>query len=315
MASTRRGPTPAHERLRRLLVMLPWIMERQEVPVAEIAERFGISEQSVLADLERASMCGLPPFGPEDLIDLFVDDGVVYAGLPRIFTRPLRLSAPEGFALLTTGRAALQLPGADPDGALARALDKLAVKLGDVGVEIDLQRPATVDEIAEAVAGGHRLRIEYWSGRRDASTSREIDPLVVFVDRGFWYTLADDHLSGEERVFRIDRIERVERTGARFEGRDVVPPTETGWFAGDDLPRVTLRLDPAQRWIVERYPADSVDTDESGAMLVTMPVTSEAWLARLLLRAGPTARVVAPAEFQTLASRTAARVLDVYRTD
>ena len=39
-AKKRRGPRPAGERLSRLLVMLPWLMERGEVPVAERFEVF-----------------------------------------------------------------------------------------------------------------------------------------------------------------------------------------------------------------------------------------------------------------------------------
>ena len=58
-------------------------------------------------------MCGLPPF-VDEMIDVFIDDEMVYVGVPRLFTKPLRLTAPEGFALLTAGRAAMQLPGADP---------------------------------------------------------------------------------------------------------------------------------------------------------------------------------------------------------
>ena len=34
--TVRRGPRPTGDRLRRLLVMLPWLMERGEVPVAEM---------------------------------------------------------------------------------------------------------------------------------------------------------------------------------------------------------------------------------------------------------------------------------------
>ncbi len=222
----RRGPRSANERLRRLLVMLPWIMERGEVPVREVAERFDTTESAVIADLERASMCGLPPFEPGDLIDLFVDDGVVYAGPPKFFTRPLRLTAPEGFALLVAGRAAMQLPGADPHGPLARALDKLAEGLGSAGLEVDLPRPAAADELAAAVEAGAQLRIAHWSESRDETTERVIDPLAVFTDRGYWYVIADDHRSGEERTFRIDRVESIERTGATFAAAQREPAHE-----------------------------------------------------------------------------------------
>ena len=65
-------------------------------------------------DLELAAMCGLPPF-VDEMIDVFIDDDTVFVGVPRLFTRPLRLTAPEGFALVAAGRAAMQLPGAEPE--------------------------------------------------------------------------------------------------------------------------------------------------------------------------------------------------------
>ena len=94
MNATRRGPRPAEERLRRLLVMLPWLMERGEVPVSEAAGRFDLTEAEVAKDLELAAMCGLPPF-VDELLDVFIDDGVIWVGVPRLFTRPLRLNAVE----------------------------------------------------------------------------------------------------------------------------------------------------------------------------------------------------------------------------
>ena len=132
--TVRRGPRPTGDRLRRLLVMLPWLMERGEVPVAEMCHRFELSEQELVKDLELAAMCGLPPF-VDEMVDVFIDEGVVFAGVPRLFTRPLALTAPEGFALLAAARVAMQLPGADADGALARALHKLAVALGDDAID------------------------------------------------------------------------------------------------------------------------------------------------------------------------------------
>ncbi len=73
--------------------MLPWLMERGEVPVAEAAQRFALTEDDVVRDLELAAMCGLPPF-VDELIDVFVDDGVIVVGVPRLFTRPLDFLRP-----------------------------------------------------------------------------------------------------------------------------------------------------------------------------------------------------------------------------
>jgi proteasome accessory factor C len=310
----RRGPRPAHERLRRLLVMLPWLMERGEASIAEMASRFALTEAEVVADLELASMCGLPPF-VDELIDVFIDEGMVYTGVPRVFTRPLRLTAPEGFALLTAGRAAMGLPGADPDGPLGRALDKLAATLGDDGVVVDLDRPAAADRIAAAVESGQRLRITYWTPARDEASTREISPRAVFTDRGHWYVVADDHRSGSERSFRVDRILDLEPTGDIDTQRDAPLPDTAHWFAGDaDVERATISLPTDAVWIIERYPVDSVaaDSDQPGRSLAVMPVVSEQWLERLMLRLGPDARVVDPDRWRGLGAAAAERILAAY---
>ena len=322
MTARRSGPRRSAERLRRLLVMLPWLMERGEVPVAEMAARFELSEAELIGDLELAALCGLPPF-IDEMIDVFIDEGVVFAGLPRLFTRPLRLTAPEGFALLSSGRAAMQLPGADPDGSLARALAKLAGVLGDDGVVVDVPQPPATADLATAVKDGAQLSVRYWSANRDEATEREITPRSIFLDRGYWYVIADDSRSGESRTFRIDRFEQWERTGVIDPPGDdagtIVPPSGDRWFVDSDVPSVVLRLAPQARWAAERYPLrsepeESAAADKSGAMVVRMAVASEQWLRTLLLRLGPHAAVLEPEEWHDLGADAAGQLLKRYET-
>ncbi|MDO9175068.1 MAG: WYL domain-containing protein [Actinomycetota bacterium] len=310
--TVRRGPRPTGDRLRRLLVMLPWLMERGEVSVAEMCDRFELTEQELVKDLELAAMCGLPPF-VDEMVDVFIDDGTVFAGVPRLFTRPLRLTAPEGFALLAAARVAMQLPGADTDGALARALRKLAALLGDDAVVVETPPPPMTSAVAEAAAAGARLRISYWSPAADRRTEREITPRRVFVDSGHWYVIADDRRSGEERTFRIDRIETCELTGAVDPLRDVEVPSGESWFSDDELPTATLRVPASGGWVAERYPTRAVTADGDG-WLIEVTVASERWLRDLMLRLGPEARVVEPAEWALVGARAAEALLERYRT-
>lgn len=289
--------------------MLPWLMERGEVPLDEMAQRFGLTEAQLVSDIELVSMCGLPPY-LDELIDVWIDDGMVSTGIPRVFTKPLRLTAPEGFALLAAARVAMQMPGADAEGALARALEKLAAALGDV-VEVEQPRPAATDEVAAAAADAARLRISYWSATADAASEREVTPRRVFLDRGRWYVIADDHRSGEERTFRIDRIERSERTGVFDAPREVEAPDSEGWFQHADLPVARLELLPAAGWVVERYPTRSVRQHDDRTE-VELTVTDPSWLEELLLRLGPSARVVEPPEWQQLGARAASVLLARY---
>lgn len=309
--SARRGPRPTGDRLRRLLVMLPWLMERGEASLAEVSDRFELTEAELVKDLELAAMCGLPPF-LDEMVDVFIDDGTVYAGVQRLFTRPLRLTAPEGFALLAAARVAMQLPGADAGGALARALAKLAAALGDDAVVVDVPQPPATPTIADAAAKSERVRIRYWSPAADRRTDREITPRRVFVDGGAWYVIADDHLSGESRTFRIDRIEAAEPTGViDTTTRDVEVPSADTWFADADLPTARLRIPKSETWVAERYPTRSVRAVKNGWEL-EVSVASERWLEQLLLRLGAKAKVLDPPEWRDLGARAARRLLTRY---
>ena len=296
--------------------MLPWLMERGEVTVADTARRFALTEAQVVSDLELVAMCGLPPF-VDELVDVFIDEGMIWVGVPRLFTRPLRLNSVEAWELLAAGRAAMELPGADPDGALGRGLAKLADALGDddtSGVRIDLDRPEAATSLAAAADRGEQMRITYWSPARDEITERLVLPRQVFTDRGEWYLTADDDRSGEVRIFRIDRIESSEPTGLMPDPSNDPLPVPGAWFTDGSIPRVTVRLGPRARWVVERYPVDSVDgPDDDGWMTATLAIVSEPWFTRTLVRLGADAEVVEPVEWRATARTATERVLARYR--
>lgn len=309
--SRRSGPRPLQERLSRLLVMLPWLMERGQAPVAEIAQRFGLTEADVVTDLEQVACCGLPPF-IDEFVDLFIDEGIAYVGIPRFFTRPLRLTAPEAFTVLAAARAALALPGADPDGALARAVERLGAVLGDDGIVPEFEVPPETDILRAAAERGEQVRLEYWSPRTGA-TSRIVTPLIVFTDRGSWYVAAHDHSVDEQRTFRIDRVLSCAPTGIidprADAARRAVGHAADDWLAQfADADRVRIELDPAGRWLADQVPAEVVH-DDGTTLVIEIAVADEQWLARLALQIGPTGRIVAPAERCGIGGAAAAELL------
>ena len=118
---SRRAQRPVNERLRRLLVMLPWLQEQGTVSTREMADRFNLTVDELITDLTLASLCGVSQ-DPRDLIDLWVDENEVHFGIPKYFERPLRLTIPEAFSLIASAEAARQIAGASADDALSRPL-------------------------------------------------------------------------------------------------------------------------------------------------------------------------------------------------
>ncbi|HEX5366025.1 MAG TPA: WYL domain-containing protein, partial [Acidimicrobiales bacterium] len=70
------------------------------------------------------------------------------------------------------------------------------------------------------------------------------------------------------------------------------------------VPRITLEVAPAARWVTEAYRVDEVVETGEGHLRLRMPVTATPWLERLLVRLGDEARVV---DADEPAHRTAGR--------
>ncbi|MEN9648584.1 MAG: putative proteasome accessory factor, partial [Actinomycetota bacterium] len=163
--SGRRGPRSAAQRVTGLLVMLPWIMQRKRVKISTMAKQFNLTESELIEDLLMASVCGVPPYTPDALIDVYMDNGMVIAEVPLLFSRPLKLSTAELFAISVMAQTALQLPGANKKGPLSTALTKIAplMPTGAETIKVELPRAKFVKELREVVATGERCDIEYFS--------------------------------------------------------------------------------------------------------------------------------------------------------
>ena len=308
-------------RLRRLLAILTWLAQVGETPIGEAAARFGLEPDALVAELEMAACCGLPPYTPDQLMEIVVTETTVSAHLGEMLARPRRLSAREGFALAASGRALLAVPGSDENGALSRALAKLDRALGGKSMVIELDDPPMLGVVRRALETGTQVQIEYYSASSDEVTSRRIDPLRLFAGDGHWYVDAHCYKAGDERRFRVDRIQAAEiLDGVASEPRDAAE--EAGRTAGvayepfvpgPDIRTVRLALDPSVAWVVESIPAVTPPEQTGDRIEVDVAVGGDAWLQRLLLRLGTAARVIGPPEAASLLGDAAGQILDRYR--
>src|SRR5258707_14400618 len=79
------------ERLRRLLALVPYVVSRKAVSLAETAAMFGMSERELIDDLNLAWCVELndpPPYYP---IDLSYEGGAIVVSQAESIERPLRL--------------------------------------------------------------------------------------------------------------------------------------------------------------------------------------------------------------------------------
>jgi predicted DNA-binding transcriptional regulator YafY len=307
----------AAERLERLLAIVPWVVAQDGPTVAETCERFSISERDLIADLNLLFLCGVYPYTPDALIEVDIDGGRVWVRFADWFRRPLRLTPPEGLALVAAARALLGVPGpGSPDerGALSSAVSKLEMVLGAGGEEaLEVELGAASGEVLStfqlACSEHRKVVVDYYSFGRDEVGERVVRPWRMFSSGGHWYLLAWCEKVADRRLFRIDRVRSAALLEASFD-----PPEDLGPIAvyegRPEDPLVVLDLGPGAQWVIERYPNEGTVDLGDGCTRVRLRASSKAWLERLLLRAGPEATVVSGAEGVLPAA--ARRLLEVY---
>jgi len=299
------------DQLSRLLTLAPYLQTRGAVPLAEVAADFDVSRDQILRDLRVLYMCGLPGFGPADLIDINVEslledpDGLVRIDNAEFLARPLRLGSNEASALIVALRALLDSSVEASREVVERTLAKLeaATEAGSmplVDVQLNAQRPGlqqALRVLSQAIAGDRQARIGYLVPSRDENTDRVVDPIAVLQRDGKSYLDAWCHLADDRRLFRVDRIIEVEVLDSPRAVPDLAPrDLSEGLFeAGPEDLVVRVQLSPDMRWFSEYYPVLSVQTAADGSQGVTLAVTDERWLLRLAMRFGSGLTILEPA--------------------
>jgi len=299
-------------RINRLLAMLPWVIANPGVHVDEVCERFGYTRKTLVRDLNTVFVCGLPGYGPGDLMDATIDDDEVTVEMADYFSSPLRLTPAEALGILASAKA-VQSAGLG-GGALDRAIAKLERVIipgaGDV-IVVDLPEPPFVTTLRRAAEEGRVVRIDHTSIATNTRKVRDVEPWAVFTTLGNWYLSGYCRTAAAERVFRIDRIRDAVETGERFTPAGRTGEATIRYTPGDDDAYATIRLGPASRWVAEYYPVDVV-SDGPGEMTIRMSAGDPAVIARLLIRLGPDARLLDGDEVAAATAALRSRILERY---
>lgn len=298
MSAPRPGLTEG-ERVEVMLSVLPWLAGKGGAPLREVAESFAVDPEVLRSDLMKVFYDVEPSVGADSMVEVYIDDDddeFVTVRLPGSFGNPPHLDHGEALALLAAGTALVGERGSEV--ALAPALEKLRAILGPgaaQALEVDLGGgdPVVRDLLAGAVEAGEVIELHYFSWGSDEVGHRIVDPWALHSVQGHWYLTGWCNDRNAVRHFRLDRV-----LGASLPGRSVtheapadVPRPLSGIEevqpgSGQPGRRVDLVLPATAAWVVDSHPLASF-TDCGDEIKVTIVVTQDTWLDRLLLRLPP----------------------------
>jgi len=256
------------ERLRRLLLIVPAARRRPGVQLADLARELGLGAEELREDIDLLGLVGRPPFSPDDLIDISVDErDRVTVALDQSFSRPPQLTPLEALALAA---AAQEVAPADP--AVMSAFAKLTGQLtptarelyGRLAQRVVASTPApkgaekVLAQLRTAAQGHREVALDYDKEGRGAAGERVFRPQGVIDHGGVWYTIGHDLGRDAERTFRVDRILAVRETGRCFADPGPLDPIrfqrEQLYFPSGREHAVAVRFSPAAAaWALQRY--------------------------------------------------------------
>jgi proteasome accessory factor C len=223
----------AQDNLTFLLSLVPYLIERHAVTVAEAAAHFEVSADQIRDAVKLIAVSGVPGdsnnYQHGDLFDIDWDaleqnDEIIITQLVAIDDSP-RFSAREAAALI----AGLQYLQTLPENTDSATYSLLAAKLlrgasdspSQVAVA-PLESNGTVAILRAALSAGEQVEFDYMNSRGDRER-RTVDPLRIDSDNNDWYLRGWCHLRESIRTFRLDRIDGLTRTGApiAFQPSDV----------------------------------------------------------------------------------------------
>ena len=313
------------ERLQRLLALVPYVVSRKVVGLADTATAFGVSQRELVDDLNMLWCVELRSPDPYCPIDLSYEGGEIMVSQAESIGRPLRLAVDEASALLVALRMLAEVPGGNQDrSALTRLIAKLEAAAGEaasasaqVAVQVEINNgQGFADQIRLALDSGRRVHLRYYVPGRDETTERDVDPMRLLLVEGRPYLEGWCLRAEGMRLFRLDRVLALDVLDIQ-----AAPPPEaehvdvdSGLFRPSEADvRVELELSPEGRWVAEYYPYESLAELTDGWVRVVLRTPDTGWVRRLALRLGEDGRVVAPSTLVDEIRTAAAAALDNYR--
>jgi len=315
-----------NDRLVRLLNMILVIQTYPGKSTKELSRICGVSERQCFRDLRVLQDSGIP---------IYHDQG--YRVMERFRLKDISFTLDEALALLYGVKLAERQRGLFrvPANLKHKLLSLLPKNLGDeienIQERLEVSHGQTADyeakgelfrAINQAIKNNRILRMKYYSFARDELTFREVEPYQLVFSEGFWYLVAYCHQREAVRLFRVDRIEYLEETGAVFElpssfNYEDYMGSAWGMERGEEFSFSVRFYGDAARFVRETkfHPSQEIIEEDGRTIIFTAKACGLKAITRWLLSFGGEAEVLEPEEFKASVRRQAMSILERFNSD
>ncbi len=238
-------------RFDRLASILIQLQSKKIVKAQEIADRFEISLRTVYRDVRSLEIAGIP---------IISEAGIGYSLQKEYRLPPVHFTSQEGLAFVTAEKLVSKLTDQNTLKSYQSALYKIKATLGQKEKEyindaeivigsiqnanIHIKPQLFLQEILQSILSKNVIQLNYSNINNFDASEREIEPIGIYSQANFWYLVAFCRLRNDFRVFRTDRIKKIEILNQKFR---TIHPNLNNFLnktsSNKELSKVVIKID------------------------------------------------------------------------
>ncbi|HUN06611.1 MAG TPA: YafY family protein [Aggregatilineales bacterium] len=293
----------------RLLAIVLELQAKGWQRAEDLAATFEISKRTIYRDMLALMESGVP---------VMSSPGQGYGLMEGYFLPPVSFSAEEAIILLLGADYMAQTFDVGYQRASRSATSKIEAILNTrsrtevetlrrgmqfiaLRPESDELRSPLLPALRSAIVQRKQVQLTYHTRHTDdpagETNIRQVDPYALVHHGQAWYLTGYDHLRGERRIFRLDRIDALQVLEQFF-----TPPDHPLTMERDDALHLVIRAlftPTVARWVLEDRSFFAVGHEETpDGLLMTFHVRREEDLLAWLLGWGGQVKVLEPPSLQ-----------------
>lgn len=299
----------------RLIGILSVLLQEEKITAPELAERFEVSKRTINRDIEALCKAGIPIQtsqgigGGINIMDGYRMDRTI------LTSRDMQM-------ILAGLRGLDSVSGSSYYGQLMEKIQAGSSEFitGRDSILIDLSSwyreslTPKIETIQDAIGDRHLIKFSYYAPTGESE--RTVEPYYLVFRWSSWYLWAWCLKRKDFRLFKLNRMDGVQKTEKTFECRDVTMPDLSNERIFPGGIKVKALFEPDQKWrLVEEFGPLCFTENDDGRLLFTADYTDMDNLITWIMTFGDKAEVLEPKKARKKIALMVQKMTTIYKED
>lgn len=299
----------------RLIGILSVLLQEEKTTAPELAERFEVSKRTINRDIEDLCKAGIPirtsqgTGGGISIMDGYRMDRTI-------------LTSKDMQMILAGLRSLDSVSGSSYYGQLMEKIQAGSSEFitGRDSILIDLSSwyrdslAPKIETIQDAIGDRRLIKFRYYAP--SGESTRTVEPYYLVFRWSSWYLWGWCLKRKDFRLFKLNRMDGVQKTGKTFECRDATMPDLSNERIFPGGIKVKALFDADQKWqLVEEFGSSCFTETDDGILLFTADYTDMDNLITWIMTFGDKAEVLEPKEARKKIALMVQKMTTIYKED